>query len=145
MNYLKLILGGLVIFVIGAGLGYYEAPTKTTTETKVDKSQDQSTQDDVTTTKKYDPTTGKVVEDTKMVSHKVDTKKETDTDKTKITEKTQTHYSIKVGVAKAVTNADPILYRIGGEIRLPFFNSWLGVETDLNLHPVVGAYGRIEF
>ncbi len=146
MNYLKLVLAGLIIFALGSGLGYYEAPTKTITETKKDVSQDTNVNNTVTTQKTFDPSTGKQTSETTIIVHDTDTKKETDTDKTKITEKEQKHYAVKVG--GVVNPRDPTTQtaRVGGEMRLPFFNSWAGVESDLSISkPLVGAYLRLEF
>lgn len=146
MNYLKLALAGLIIFALGSGLGYYEAPTKTITETKKDVSQDNKTNDTTSTQKTFDPNTGKQTSETIIVTHDTDTKKEVNTDKTKITEKEQKHYAVKVG--GVINPRDPTTQtaRVGGEVRLPFFNSWAGVESDLSVSkPLIGAYLRLEF
>jgi cytoskeletal protein RodZ len=146
MNYLKLTLAGLLLLTLGMGLGYYEAPTKTITETKKDVSQDTNVNNTVTTQKTFDPNTGKQTSETTIVVHDTDTKKDTNTDKTKITEKEQKHYAVKVG--GVVNPRDPTTQtaRVGGEVRLPFFNSWAGVESDLSISkPLVGAYLRLEF
>jgi hypothetical protein len=137
MNYARLALIGIALFVLGTGLGYYEAPTKT--ETKTDNSKETDTK--TTETKKYDPNTGKVIEDTKIKEK--DDKKETKTDK--ITEKAQKHYAVKLGEVLKVRSPTQRTLRAGGELALPFFNSWLGGECDVNTDPTCGLYLRLEF
>jgi hypothetical protein len=141
MNYTRLVLIGILLLVAGMGLGYYFSPTKTITENKVDDKKETDTT--TTETKKYDPNTGKVIEDTKTVEN--DTKKEHDTDKTKITEREQKHYAVKLGEAINVRNPTTKTLRAGGEVALPFFSSWLGAECDVNTNPTCGAYLRLEF
>ena len=141
-NFLKLTLGGIILLVVGGGLGYYYAPDKIKVEERIVEKV--IIQKDTKDTKKYDPITGKLIEETHEVKDKqtnVDTKE-------KVTEKTKTQktYAVKVGVFKVVNNSDSPKPRVGVEIRLPFFNTWLGAEGDISSKdPTVGVYGRMEF
>lgn len=146
MNIPRLILIGILLLVVGLGLGYYLAPDKVRVETKIVEKVKVVKEQDTKTTDKFDPNTGKVIEHTVEVGIK-DTTINTDS-KDKITEKTKTqkNYAIKVGVSKVLTSTDSPTPRVGAEVRLPFFNSWLGAEGDLKLSkPEAGAYLRIEF
>ena len=143
---LKLTIAGLVILTIGTGVGYYMAPTKVKTETKIVEVEKKVTEQHKKTIKVYDPHTGKVIKETEETGSKVT---ETDTTKTdKNTEKSQDKkmYALKGGVAVDPLDNLKLTPRVGGEIRLPFFNSWAGAEADINTgHPNVGAYLRMEF
>lgn len=145
-KYLSLIAAGLVVFVVGLGMGYYFAPSKTTTIVDTDnkKTVDQNTT--TTVDKKIDPTTGKVIEVIETTKKDNSTSTEKQVDKTKITEKSQKHYAIKAGPTINLKDPTKITPRIGGEVALPFFSSWLGVEGDIDpTAPKVGAYLRLEF
>ena len=55
-------------------------------------------------------------------------------------------YAVKVGAVKSISNLDSLTYRVGGELRLPIFSSWAGVEGDIDINdPKVGIYLRLEF
>jgi len=137
MNYLKLALIGLGLLVLGLGMGYYFSPERIKT---VDKIVEKEVIKIVH--EKFDPTTGKVIERTTTDETTNNTSIKT---KEEIL-KTQKHYAVKVGVAKALTNTDPLVYRVGGEVRLPFFNTWAGVESDISINtPIIGGYLRLEF
>lgn len=143
MNYLKLVLAGLIIFALGSGLGFYFSPDKIKIQEKIVEKT--VTEKDEKTTKKYDPNTGKLIEEIKEIKEK-----ETNTskkDKSTEKEKTKKHYAIKGGVAVNPRDLQgKLIPRVGGELRLPFFNSWVGAEIDVNVDkPLLGVYGRIEF
>lgn len=136
-NIFKLIGAGLLLLTLGAGLGYFYAPEKIKTVDKI-------IEKEVTkiVREKFDPNTGKVVE-----RETIDETKNTTETKTKTeTLKPKKHYALKGGVAADPKDGMKLIGRVGGEVRLPFFDTWLGVEGDINLaHPIVGLYGRMEF
>lgn len=136
-NIFKLTAIGLLLLVLGGGLGYYYAPQKIKT---VDKIVEKEVVKIVH--EKFDPNTGKVIERTTT-----DETRNTTENKTKVeTLKPQKHYALKGGVAVDPRDNMKLIPRVGTEVRLPFFSSWLGVEGDVNLtHPVLGTYLRMEF
>lgn len=143
MNYLRLILGGLILLALGIGLGYYFSPSKIKIQEKVVEKI--VTEKDEKITKKYDPKTGKLTEEVKETKEK-----ETNTSKTsKTTEKSrdQKHYAVKAGAVFNPKDLNAKLTpRVGLEIRLPFFSSWAGVEGDISVSkPNLAVYGRVEF
>ena len=138
MNYLKLLLAGLILLAVGGGLGYYYAPEKIKTVDRVVEKEVVKTVHE-----KYDPVTGKVVERTESTETKDKTSKST---KEEIL-KTKKQYAVKAG---AVINprdiSGKIIPRVGAEVRLPFFSSFAGLEGDINIdRPLIGAYLRLEF
>lgn len=136
-NIFKLLAAILIALVIGGGLGYYYAPEKIKTVDKIVEKEVIKTVHDV-----YDPTTGKVVSHTETTDTKDTTSKST---KEEIL-KTKKQYAIKGGVAVDPRDNLKLIPRVGAEVRLPFFDSWAGLEGDINLaHPVLGAYLRLEF
>lgn len=143
MNYLKLLAAGIILLAVGGGLGYYYAPDKIKIQEKIVEKI--VIEKDEKVVKKYDPITGKLIEETKETKEK-----ETNTSqKNKSTEKekTQKHYAIKGGAAINPRDlSGKLIPRVGGEMRLPIFSSWVGVEADINIdRPLVGAYLRLEF
>lgn len=146
MDYLRLLLAGLILLALGLGIGYYFAPDKIKTVEKIVTVEKKVVEEHTKTTKEYDPTTGKITKETDETGSKVTDSESTKTDKETEKTKDQKHYAVKVGVAKTLTNADSLVYRVGGELRLPFFNTWIGAEGDLKLKdPMLGIYGRMEF
>lgn len=141
-NILKLIGFGLVIFTIGVGLGFYYAPDVVKEISHSDKKTDEDSE--TTETEKYDPNTGKIIEKSKTTKKSKTTEKSKDSSKEAI--KTRKNYAVKGGVAFDPRDNAKMIPRVGVEMRLPIFDSWIGVEGDINLaHPIVGAYGRLEF
>jgi len=137
MNILKIIAIGLVLFALGIGMGYYLSPERIKTVEKI-------VEKEVTKIvhEKYDPVTGKVIERTETDSTKKTTEKKT----TEKTLKTKKHYALKGGVAIDPRDGIKLIPRVGAEVRLPFFDSWAGLEGDINLaRPIVGVYLRLEF
>jgi hypothetical protein len=136
-NILRLFGVSIVFLAIGGGVGYYYAPEKIVTKDKI-------VEKEVTKIihEKFDPVTGKVTERTTTD----ETKNTTETKSKVETLKPKKHYAIKGGVATDFKDNMKLIPRAGVEIRLPFFDSWIGVEGDINLaHPIMGLYGRMEF
>ena len=142
-NILRLTLSVIVALAIGGGIGYFYAPDKVKTVEKIVEKTIR--EKDTKNTKKYDPITGKLIEEIAETKDK-----ETNIEsKEKIVEKTksQKQFAVKGGVAinPRDLNAKPIP-RIGLETRLPFMDSAIGFEGDINLdRPLLGAYIRIGF
>ena len=136
-NILKLIGAGLLLLTVGGGIGYYYAPEKIITKDKiVEKEVIKIVRE------KFDPNTGKVIEREVIDETKNSTETKTKTE----TLKPKKHYAIKGGVAADPKDNMKLIPRVGAEVRLPFFDTWLGVEGDINLaHPIIGLYGRMEF
>ena len=134
---LKTAAAVLIALVIGGGLGYYYAPEKIKTVDKI-------VEKEVTKVvhEKFDPTTGKVIERTTTD----ETKNNTSTKTKEEILKTKKHYAVKGGVAMDPRDNMKLIPRVGAEVRLPIFDSWAGIEGDVNLaHPILGAYLRVEF
>ena len=145
-NIFKLTMAGIVILAIGAGLGYYLAPDKVVKVVDTDNKKTVDNNTTTTVTKKYDPNTGKVTEETNTTKNDSSVTTEKIVDKSTTKEKTQKTYALKVGAVKTLNDTSKPFARVGGEVRLPFFNTWLGADTDINLnHPAASLYGRIEF
>ena len=147
MNYLKLSLIGLGIFAIGLAIGYSQMPDKIKTVEKIVEKETTKKEEYKKTQKRYDPKTGKVIEETQETGTKETNSNETKTDKTTEKSKSRKLYAVKVGAAinprDLTAKAIP---RVAGEIALPFFNTWVGIESDLNIsRPLLGVYGRMEF
>jgi len=151
---LKNILILLVVAALGIGAGYYFAPDKIKIQEKVVEKvvevEKEVNLKEKEVIEKYDPVTGKlvsrIIRDKEKNSKKSEEKKETEKEKIVEKIKEQKHYAVKFGVASALNKAEKPVYRVGGELRLPFFNSWLGAETDIELDkPKLGIYGRMEF
>lgn len=136
----------IVVAVVAGGAGYYYAPSKVKIEEKIIEKEKEVNLKEKEVIEKYDPVTGKLV--SRIIRDKEKNTKNKEDKSEKIIEKSkdQKHYALKFGLAQAFTKADKPVYRVGGEIRLPFFNSWLGAETDIELDkPKLGIYGRMEF
>lgn len=141
-NIIKILGIVLIALAVGGGLGYYYAPDKIKIKEKIVEKI--VTEKDEKITKKYDPNSGKLVEEIKETKEK-----ETNTSKnSKSTEKEKTkkHYAVKAGAAIDPRNDAKLTPRVGAEMRLPFFNSWVGAEVDININrPLIGGYLRVEF
>lgn len=144
----------LVVAAVAAGAGYYFAPDKIKIEErvveKVVEVEKEVNLKEKEVIEKYDPVTGKLIERIVRDKEKNSKKKEekTETEKEKIIEKTkeQKHYAVKAGIVQALNKAEKPTYRVGAELRLPIFNSWIGGEVDIDLDkPKAGAYLRMEF
>jgi hypothetical protein len=133
---LKLVGTGLLLLFIGAGLGAYFVPEKIVTKDKI-------IEKEVTKIvhEKFDPITGKVVERTTTDETKNTTETKTKTE----TLKSKKYYAVKVGAFKSVTTSDSIKPRVGVEVAVPFFELFLGAETDISTKPTVGLYLREAF
>ena len=148
MSKLRLILIAILILVAGLGLGYYFAPDKIEIKEKVVYRTDVEKEETKTVTEKFDPNTGEVVERVTETGKKERTIDTIEQEKEEKREKTKKTYALKLGAATPL-NGDigrTIIPRVGGEVRLPFFNSWAGLEADVDIkRPSVGAYIRLEF
>lgn len=144
-NILRLLGIGLLALTIGIALGYHFAPDKIRIQEKIIEKEKIVKEEYTKKTKKYDKD-GKVIEEIDEKGSKqtdINTKK---TDKTTEKEKTQKHYAIKGGAVLNPRDPNGIIPRVGAEMRLPFFNSWIGAEVDINVNkPLVGGYLRVEF
>jgi hypothetical protein len=146
IDYLKIALAILIAMAVGGGLGYFYAPDKIKIEEKIVEKIVVKKEEYKKDQKKYDPTTGKIIEETTETGTKETNTNSTKTDKTEERVKSTKYYALKAGAVFQITHADKPSYRVGGEIRLPIFNSWLGAEGDLKLKdPAVGVYLRMEF
>jgi len=146
MNYLKLALAGVVIFVLGSGLGYYMAPDKVREVEKIVEKEKVVKEKEKEVVEKFDPNTGKLTERITRDKEKDSKTNEQKNEKELEKIRDKKHYAVKGGVAVAVKDPSKLVPRIGGEFRLPFFNSWVGAEVDAELaNPKVGTYLRMEF
>lgn len=146
MNNIKYILIGIAALVLSYGMGYYFSPDKIKTVEKIVEIEKKITEEHKKTTKVYDPITGKIIKETDETGTKVTDSNTTKVDKEVTKEKTTKTYALKAGVAKVLNNTDKPFPRLGVEVRLPFFISWLGVEGDATLSsPSVAGYLRVEF
>lgn len=146
-NIFKLTLAGLLVLTIGTGLGYYLMPTKTKTVEKVVEKEVTKKEEYKKTKKRYDPKTGKVIEETQETGTKETNSNETKTSKTVEKSKDQKHYALKGGAAVNPRDlSGKLVPRVGGEVRLPFFDTFIGIEGDINIkNPLLGVYTRVEF
>lgn len=145
-NTFRTILIALAALTIGSGIGYFYAPDKVKIEERIVERTKIVKEENTKSTYKYDPITGKLIEHTEETGAKESSTDVTKTDKVTAKEKTQKQYAVKLGGSKSVTKADKPVGRVGAEVRLPFFNSWLGAEADLDVgNPKLGAYLRLEF
>lgn len=136
-NFFGLILAGLALLTLGGGVGYFMAPEKIKTVDKIVEKEVVKIVHEV-----YDPTTGKIIERTTTD----ETKNTTETNTKTQTLKPKKMYSLKLGAFKVATDTSMVKPRVGVEVRLPFFDTWLGAEGDISLDkPTIGLYGRFEF
>jgi len=142
-NIFKLILSIIVALSIGYALGFYFAPDKVKTVEKVVEKTIR--EKDTKNTKRYDPITGKLIEEVAETKDK-ETNIESSS-KTVEKTKSQKQFAVKGGVALNPRDlSGKLIPRIGFETRLPFMDSSLGIEGDINLdRPLLGAYIRIGF
>lgn len=146
MDKLKLAIAAIVIMAIGVGVGRFTAPDSVKTGNKQTSDQSKTVEEGTKTTKKFDPETGKVIEETTEKGTKTTTENSKTSEKTKETIRNKKMWAVKGGVAVDPRDSMKLIPRVGGEIRLPLFDSWAGVEADVNLaHPILGAYLRLEF
>lgn len=143
----KLLIALLVALVVGGGVGYYLAPDKIKIQEKVVEIEKEVVTKEREVIEKYDPVTGKLIE--RIVKDKDKTSKKTEEKKEKITEKEKTrkHYAVKGGAAINPRDLNgKVTPRVGVEMRLPIFDSWVGVEADVDVNrPLIGGYLRVEF
>lgn len=141
-NMVKFAAGGVILFAVGAGMGYYYAPDKIKKESSTTTEKEKIVEEETNT--KYDPVTGKKTEETtKKKTTDSDTKKK---EKSTEREKTRKMWAAKVGIVQSLNKAEKPTYRVGGEVRLPIFDSWVGAEADIDVsEPKLGAYLRVEF
>lgn len=146
MDKAKLALYALIILGVGYGFGYYLAPDKVRVEERIVEKEKIIKEENKKVTEKFDPSTGKVVERIEETG-----KKETNVNtnkKEKIEEKIKDKklWAAKGGVATNLRDPGKLVPRVGAEVRLPIFNSWVGVEADIDVNrPLVGGYLRVEF
>lgn len=138
MNIIKLIILCTITFIIGMGIGFYFLPEKIKTVDKIVEKEVIKVIHE-----KFDPVTGKVVERTTTD----ETKNNTSTKTKEEIIKSKKQYAVKGGAAINPRDlSGKLIPRVAAEVRLPFFNSWLGVEGDINIdRPLVGGYLRLEF
>ena len=116
----------LISITVAYGAGVYFSPDKVT--------------------KKYDPRTGKLIEETVETGSKESTKDVVKKNKTKETSKNKKQWAAKGGVVINPRDPGKLIPRIGAEMRLPLFSSWIGLEADIDIkEPKLGAYLRFEF
>jgi len=142
-NILRLILSIIVALGIGGAIGYFYAPDKIkTVEKVVEKTIKEK---DTKNTKKYDPITGKLIEEIAETKDK-ETNIES-TSKTTEKSKSQKQWAVKGGVALNPKDlSGKLVPRIGFETALPIFQASAGIEADINIdNPLVGIYARIPF
>lgn len=146
MDKLKLALLGLLLLALGVGIGRYTAPDSTKTDNKQTSDQSKTVEEGTKTTKKFDPETGKVIEETTEKGTKTTTENSKTSEKSKETIRNKKQWAVKGGVAADPRDSMKLTPRVGAQMRLPIFDSWVGVEADINLaHPLVGVYGILEF
>jgi hypothetical protein len=146
MDNLKLIGLGIVLVIAGYGIGYFAAPDKIKIEEKIIEKEKTVKEENKKVTEEYDPNTGKVTKRIEETGKKETNTNSTQKDKTTEKEKTRKMWALKGGVALDPRKDMKLTPRVGGEVRLPIFNSWVGVEADINIdRPLVGAYLRLEF
>lgn len=146
MNYLKLLLAGLILLAIGGGLGYHYAPEKVKEVEKIVEKEKIVKEEYKKKTKKYDKD-GKLIEESEESGNKESKTNEQKKEKEIEKIKDKKMYAVKGG---AVINprdlSGKVIPRVGVEMRLPLFNSWVGAEADINVdRPLIGGYLRLEF
>lgn len=144
-NILKIIAAVILALALGYGLGYFYSPSKIREVEKIVEKEKVVKEEKKKVTEKFDKSTGKLIERIEETGNKetnVNTKKK---EKELEKQKDQKMWAAKAGVA--VNPFDNSLTpRVGGEVRLPIFNSWAGLEADINIdRPLLGVYLRLEF
>lgn len=144
---LKILLALVVAITIGYGLGYFYSPSKIKEVEKVVEKEKKTTEENKKVTEKFDPNTGKLTERIEETE-----KKETETNTKKSDKETEKQQNKKMWAAKAGGIVNPrdlehsIVPRVGAEVRLPIFDSWIGAEADISVNrPLLGLYLRVEF
>lgn len=144
---LKIFLALVVAITIGYGLGYFYSPSKIKEVEKVVEKEKKTTEENKKVTEKFDPNTGKLTERIEETE-----KKETETNTKKSDKETEKQQNKKMWAAKAGGVVNPrdlehsIVPRVGAEVRLPIFDSWIGAEADISVNrPLLGLYLRVEF
>lgn len=143
---IKMVSIGIIALVIGIGLGYFYGPEKTREVEKIVEKEKIVKEEYKKKTKKFDKD-GKVIEESEETGNKEsrtnEQKKERETEKSK----DKKLWAVKGGVVVNPRALDDKPFpRIGGEMRLPIFSSWVGVEGDINIsRPLLGGYIRLEF
>ena len=115
---------------IGGAVGYFYAPDKIKTVEKiVEKTIKEK---DTKNTKRYDPITGKLIEEIAETKDK-ETNIES-TSKTTEKSKSQKQWAVKGGVALNPKDlSGKLVPRIGFETALPIFQASAGIEADINI------------
>ncbi len=144
---LKILIALVVAIAIGYGLGYFYSPSKIKEVEKVVEKEKKTTEENKKVTEKFDPNTGKLTERIEETE-----KKETETNTKKSDKETEKQQNKKMWAAKAGGVVNPrdlehsIVPRVGAEVRLPIFDSWIGAEADISVNrPLLGLYLRVEF
>lgn len=144
---LKLLFALVIAIAIGYGLGYFYSPSKIKVVEKVVEKEKKTTEENKKITEKFDPNTGKLTERIEETG-----KKETETNTKKTDKESEKQQNKKMWAAKAGGVVNPrdlehsIVPRIGAEVRLPIFDSWIGAEADISIdRPLLGLYLRLEF
>lgn len=145
---LKNVAAGLVIASIGIAVGYYLSPTKVRIEEKIVEKEKVVKEENRKVTEKFNPESGRLTERVTETGTKVTTsnKRSEDTKREEVREKK--NWAVKAGAAGNPLAIDEmnLIPRVGGEARLPFFDTWAGLEADLVIkEPRVGLYLRMEF
>jgi hypothetical protein len=139
----------LIVVAVGAlgyGAGYFYAPDKIKVKEKIVYKTKRVKEENRKETKKYDPVTGNLIEETVETGTKETNTDTIKRDKKKETIKSKKMWALKAGGYTPVTDPGKIRPRVGGEFRLPVFSSWVGVEADIDIKdPTAGVYLRLEF
>lgn len=146
MDFLKLLATAIVVFAIGAGLGYYYAPDKIKVQEKIVEKEVVKKEEYKKKTKKYDKD-GKLVEESEETGNKQTNSNTSKNESSSEKEKTRKMWALKGGIAFNPRDMSAnLIPRIGAEVRLPIFDSWFGVEADFNINrPLIGTYVKVEF
>jgi hypothetical protein len=146
-NILRLLAVGIVALAIGYGTGYFYSPTKVREVEKIVEKEKKTVEENKKIVERFDPNTGKLTERIEETG-----KKETETNTKKKEKELEKQQNKKMWAFKAGGVVNPrdlehsIVPRVGTEVRLPVFNSWLGAEADISINrPLFGLYLRVEF
>jgi len=144
-NILQLLGIGVLALAIGYGTGYFYAPEKIKEIEKIVEKEKTTKQEYKKKTKKFDKE-GKVTEETEETGTKESKSNTQKNEKTREQIKEKKMWAAKAGVGVPVKDPNRYVPRVGGEVRLPIFNSWVGTEVDLEVKdPKLGMYLRLEF
>lgn len=137
---------GVICLAVGWGLGYFESPDKVRIQTQVITKDKIITKEHTKVITLFDPNTGRVIKKVEETDTKNEDDHSTEKDKTKVVEKSKSHYAVKVGITKDIFQAAKPYPRVGVETRVPIFDTFIGAEGDISTsNPNVGIYIREGF